>query len=85
MYFFTNKRISAMNKLNWLKIEKVKIEPVRRDEFCLQYILENRSVKNIFIKNGEIEKSIIATRQKKQPAEFFHIPTNLLDHLATTN
>jgi len=74
-----------MNRLNWLKIEKVKMESVRRDEFCLQYILENRSVKNTFIKNGEIEKSIVATRQKKQKAEFFYIPTNLLDHLATTN
>ena len=74
-----------MNRLNWLKVEKVKIESVKRGIFCLQIILENRSVKNTFIKNGEIEKSIVATQQKKQPAEFFHIPSDLLSHLATTN
>jgi hypothetical protein len=83
--FFKTKVERDMNRLNWLKIEKVKIEHVRRGEFCLQYILENRSVQNTFIKNGEFEKSISATRQKKQKPEFFYIPTNLLDHLATTN
>jgi hypothetical protein len=32
-----------------------------------------------------MEKSIVATQQKKQPAEFFNIPSDLLAHLATTN
>jgi hypothetical protein len=74
-----------MNLLDWLKVEKTKVEYLHGEFYCLQIILENQSIKNIFIKNGEFEKSIFVGRKKRAVPEFIHIPTSSLNNLSRDN
>jgi len=74
-----------MNPLDWLRIEKTKLEYLRCEDYCLQLVLENTSIKNIFIKNGEFQTSIFVGRKKKSISEFYQFPTSVLNNLSREN
>lgn len=75
----------TMNYLNWLRVEKVKMLRVRGNLYCLQFALENKSVKNIFIQCGEVENQIEVTIPKRRSSEFLTFPALLLRTYSQNN
>jgi hypothetical protein len=74
-----------MNPLNWLKIEKIKQIHIRSEIYCQQFMLENRSVKNVFIENGEINKTISVNNLKKSFSDVFNFPISTIEEIIKQN
>ena len=74
-----------MNILSWQKIKKIKFEFCKDGIYCLQFYLENQSIRAFFIRNGEWDKGIFAGKEKITLSDFCKYSTDQLNNSARGN
>ena len=69
-----------MNILSWQKITKIKCEFCKNETYCLQFYLENQSIRAFFIRSGEWDKGIFTGKEKIRFSRFFYFSPDQLRH-----